>query len=121
MSNYTQPQFHLYRNKPTDELEKLLISDSATVIYKSLVVLESRKIVSEETFDLLKEISENGKTFKNRKMACILLQRFFSNRSREIRPAESKLASLSNLSVRISFNRSGNHLCDNKTFNLIPL
>jgi hypothetical protein len=91
MSNYTQPQFHQYRSKSTEELIKLLQSDSAAVVYKSLIVLESRKIVSEETFGLLKEISENGKTFKNRKMACILLRRFFSTRSRGIRAGESKV------------------------------
>jgi hypothetical protein len=91
MSNYTQHQFHQYRSKSTKELMKLLQSDSAAVVYKSLIVLESREIVSEETFGLLKEISENGKTFKNRKMACILLRRFFSTRSRGIRAGESKV------------------------------
>jgi hypothetical protein len=91
MSNYTEPQFHEYRSKSTEELIKLLQSDSTAVVYKSLVVLESRKIVSEETFGLLEEISENGKTFKNRKMACILVRRFFSTRSRGLTAGESKV------------------------------
>jgi hypothetical protein len=91
MSNYTQPQFNQYRSKSTEELIRLLHSDSTAVVYKSLIVLESRKIVNEEAFGLLKEISENAKTFKNRKMACILLRRFFSTRSKGIKAGESKV------------------------------
>jgi hypothetical protein len=43
MSNYTQPQFHLYRNKPTEELVKLLQSDSTGLSRAALPKVSGRQ------------------------------------------------------------------------------
>ena len=69
------------------------ISDSATVVYRSLIVLESRKVADEDeaVYELLKDIGENGKTFKNRKQACTLIHRFFPKWSKGIQPGESQV------------------------------
>ena len=91
MSNYAQSEFIPYRSKTTEELAKLLEAESATVVYRSLVVLEGRKEITANSYILLKEISENGKTFKNRKMACVLLRKFFPEMVKGIQPGESKV------------------------------
>jgi len=93
MSNPAQSPFVIYRAKATEELIDLLRSDSATVVYRSLVVLESRKVVDEDetVYELLKDIAENGKTFKNRNQACVLIRRFFPKWSKGIQPGESRV------------------------------
>src|SRR5579863_5976021 len=91
MSNYSQPELASYCAKATEELVKLLESESATVVYRSLVALECRKGIDPQSYDLLREIGENGKSFKNRKMAFVLLRKFFPTMSKGIQPGESKV------------------------------
>ena len=91
MNNYTQPDFGPYRSKTTGELVKLLEAESATVVYRSLVVLQDRKDIDPNSYALIKEISENGKTIKNRNMACVLIRKCFAEMAKGIQPGESKV------------------------------
>ena len=88
MGKYTKDQWALFRSKTTEELIRLLQSDSSTVVYRSLVVLHSHKL-DESVYGILKNINDNGKTFNNRRQANSLICRFFPKQARGLNPGES--------------------------------
>lgn len=90
MANNAQNEFAFYRSKTTEELLALLQSESSAVVYRALVVLQSHKL-DNSAYDLLKNINDNGRTFKNRKMASALIHRFFPKDAVGVVPGESKV------------------------------
>jgi hypothetical protein len=78
-----------FASKSTEGLLDLILSESPGKVFKCLNVLTTREI-PEYAVDILKEVNDNGGTFKNRKLANNILRQLFPKHSKGLTPGESK-------------------------------
>jgi len=86
---YERDELFLYTSKTTDDLLHLILSENAGVAFKSLCALAYRELDS-NVIDALKEVNDNGKTFKNRKLAFNIISQLFPEHSEGLKPGDSK-------------------------------
>ena len=71
------------QTKTYAELLSDLRSDRTTIVFKSLCALKTAQL-GDEAFELLKNVAEHARTFKNKKLAFALISRRFPDRVVEV-------------------------------------
>jgi hypothetical protein len=82
-------QLVAFASRTTEELLDLILSESPGIVFKCLNVLTTREL-TEDAIDILKEVNDNGGTFKNRRLANNILRQLFPEHSKGLMPGESR-------------------------------
>ena|SRR5687767_13808899 len=82
-------QLHDFASKPNEEILEILLSEKPRVVFKCLCVLAKRDL-NESVIDILREVNDNGETFKNRRLANNIICQLFPEHSKNLFPGDSK-------------------------------
>jgi hypothetical protein len=85
----TPDQLHDYQFKTTEEILALLFTEPPRQVFECLCALTTRDL-NDTAFDAIKEVNDNGETFKNRRLANNILCQLFPEHSKDLLPGESK-------------------------------
>lgn len=85
----TAQQLHDYQYKTTDEILALLATEPPRQVFECLCALTTREL-NANAFDAIKEVNDNGETFRNRRLANNILCQLFPEQSKDLLPGESK-------------------------------